>query len=456
MNQEILFTSLIWLALIALFEFKRSHAYYPFDFLLFVNILVVVNFVIPPVAINLFPHYRSGIEFIFNGDYSPRDAMLYTTIVAMAGHGAIIAGYMALKRNTRAQTVFSGGFSNLASYLSGRDISKIALAVGAFGIGAFYVYAQSLGGFETMWKQSYQIRGSYVIAKFGFLKIIATLLVPVFYLALSRLFDVDGSQKLWWLAISAVFGTLGFVLLYHDGSRVFLMVFLLTPLLAFFAHRGHGFYKFLPLLAGLAIVYYLVADEVFLTIFHAQHGMISELKLIFNDAKETFVPRIFALGSGFGFPYFVLNEYLVQVPEFIDYRYLYDLYSGFIILMPSVLVGTDPEYILDINAAVFQAEIPIDILSMGYVSAGVMGMVLLAGLFGAVLAYCDMVFANAKTFFDYIVMAWFLLQVPWLIMYGDPVNAVKRLFATGVVTFIIIIVAILRKRSASRVGELTT
>lgn len=154
--------------------------------------------------------------------------------------------------------------------------------------------------------------------------------------------------------------------------------------------------------------------------------------------------------SEFGFPYVVLSTYMELVPQSIDYRMFEDMYSGFINLMPSVLVGEDPEYILDINRAVFDAENPIDMLSFGYVAYGLTGVVVVSVLFGALIAACDLFFSAPRNFFDIIIRTALLLQVPWLLTYGDPVNGVKRVFAMSVTLAVILMLAAYRSVQVKR------
>jgi len=441
--------SLAWIIMAALFEVRRKKSFYPVDFLSIINVLFILNFAFPPIGMAFFATYEQSLAGIFNGKFHLSGGSIPATLLAFTAHivMASVYAFVVSWRSMYRQRL--GHFSDLTARLHRVDLGLVFLIVGALGVLSFYVYAQSLGGFQKMWDLSFHLRASYVTAKYGFLKIIAIVLVPSFYLAFSQIFDAKGYAKIIWSVGTVIMGALAGFLLIHDGSRLFIVILVLTPILALFSWKEKWFYYAVPSALIAITSFYVVADNIFNTavlgpayavdVFSQNTNMTSQISSKFSR-----------LLSEFGFPYVVLSTYIDLVPDTVGYRYLNDLYNGFIVLMPSFLVGADPEYILDINRIVFDAENPIDLLSFGYVGFGLVGSFVVVVIFGTVIAACDGFFANAKSFFDIIIRTAFLLQIPWLLMYGDPVNGVKRVFATSMMFALIMVFVAFRTYRSNR------
>lgn len=435
--------SIAWFVAVIGYEIRRERACYPVDFLSLTNVIILLAFVIPPLGFLYVDAYELSVRNLFNGTFEPKGISLYVTMMALASHVLIVLIYEGMKRLPFVQKRIVGSFDRVSHSLTSQDITLVVIVLSVVGGIAFALYASSLGGWQKMWDFSHHIRSNKVQAQFGFFKIIAMLLVPAFYLAFASTLEQRGGLKPLWGLLSLFLGIVAFLLLYHDGSRLFLMIFILTPVLAYFAGKERGFYKFFPLIIGIILAYYLFGDSVFKTIF-----LDSEFKVPTFNSEVLFV-KISGLLSEFSFPFFVLAEYIDRVPDTIAYRGVSDVINGFIILLPSVLVGPDPQYIFDINRSIFDAPIPIDALSFGYAAFGLIGTAIVVALFGGLIALCDMFFANAQRPFQIIIRTAFMLQIPWLIMYGDPVNAVKRVFATSVAFVLIMMFVVYRTKMES-------
>ena len=114
------------------------------------------------------------------------------------------------------------------------------------------------------------------------------------------------------------------------------------------------------------------------------------------------------------------------IPDSLPFRGGEDFIAAAILLLPSVLVGKDPDYILGLNLELFQQPLPIDLLSLGYVSFGFGGIFLFVVGYGLVLAACEAAFANSKDWLSALFRVVWMFYVPWWLMYADPMNAVKR------------------------------
>lgn len=428
--------SAVWLLGISVFEVVRPKGGYPFDFLSMVNLLFALNYAVPPLGYALSQSYAEQMARFFPYDgfdpYSPNT--LYVTLTAIAAHVVIVAIYLLSKYLFVAKTSVRGLFPRLTGRLGEKRLYFVTLTLGLLGGTALVLYSISLGGPLRMMQLSQPLSAGDATATYGFLKIIAMLVIPAFFVSLSQALERKAFSRTVWGLLAGAFALTSALLLVHDLGRLQIAMFVLIPVVAWATVRGRGFIFYLPLIAATGWFLLAVFKPTF---YYLTRGGDANLSTLVDALIAPFLKIHIILASlfaEFSFPYFVLEKYLTLIPESLPFRGGEDFIAAAILLLPSVLVGNDPAYILDLNRELFQQPLPIDLLSLGYVSFGFGGIFLFAVGYSLVLAACEAAFADSKGWLSALFKVAWMFYMPWWLMYGDPMNAVKRGFGLIIAT----------------------
>jgi hypothetical protein len=125
----------------------------------------------------------------------------------------------------------------------------------------------------------------------------------------------------------------------------------------------------------------------------------------------------------FAFPVATLANATREVPGEVEFRWFYDLPLAVAYLVPQRLLGVEhPPTVSMVNTARFGATgaVPVDLLSFGYFSAGVPGVVLLMLVVGTVLVFFERILPPSPDPTDCILRAAWILFAAVRVMYGDP------------------------------------
>jgi hypothetical protein len=202
-------------------------------------------------------------------------------------------------------------------------------------------------------------------------------------------------------------------ILFHQAGRASFAAFLMTlPLIAVIqqnhVRRSH-------VVLG-AIV--LVGLVLFGKTFFRPTDLLSERAI---GGSPTELARSFS--REFTFPIVTLANAILSVPALIEWRWFYDFPLSVIYLIPQRLTGLIHEpTITMLNTAIYRADggIPVDLLSLGYFSLFIPGVLLAAGGMGALLGLGERLLPSGP---DPLMAA---LRVSWMVliafrvMYADP------------------------------------
>lgn len=428
--------SAVWLLGIGVFEAIRPKGGYPFDFLSIANLLFALNYAVPPLGYSLSKSYDEQMARFFPYDgfdpYSPNT--LYATLIAIAAHVVIVAIYLLSKHHFFAKTAVHGLFPRLTRRLGEKRLYFVTLTLGLLGGTTFVLYLISLDGLLRMIQLSQPLSTGEATATYGFLKIIAMLVVPAFHVSLSQALERKAFSRTLWGLLAGAFALTSALLLVHDLGRLQIAMFVLIPVVAWGTVRGKGFILHFPLIAAAGWFLLMVFKPTFSYLTRGGDEYLSKLvdALIAPFLEMHII--LASLFAEFSFPYYVLEKYLSLIPDSVPFRGGEDFIAAAILLLPSVLVGKDPDYILGLNLELFQQPLPIDLLSLGYVSFGFGGIFLFAVGYSLVLAACEAAFADTKGWLSALFRVAWMFYVPWWLMYADPMNAVKRGFGLIVAT----------------------
>jgi hypothetical protein len=127
----------------------------------------------------------------------------------------------------------------------------------------------------------------------------------------------------------------------------------------------------------------------------------------------------------FAFPIVTLSNAIVEVPAEVPFRWFYDFPLAVQYIVPQRLTGlTHPPTVSMINSIRFGFDpfggVPVDLVSLGYFSAGVLGVVIVTASFGALLAMFEKVLPATQDALGAVLRVAWMLFLGMRVMYGDP------------------------------------
>ena len=118
-----------------------------------------------------------------------------------------------------------------------------------------------------------------------------------------------------------------------------------------------------------------------------------------------------------------LSNAIVDVPGVVPFRWFYDFPLALEYLVPQRLLGiVHPQTVSMINSQIFNsvAAVPVDLFSLGFFSAGAPGVIVVAALFGALLAVFERLLPATPDPLGAILRAAWMFFLGLRVMYGDP------------------------------------
>jgi hypothetical protein len=195
-------------------------------------------------------------------------------------------------------------------------------------------------------------------------------------------------------------------------------MFLLTFPLARVIRTGRLRLSAVIATAAITFFFLLFGKQVFEALI-TQAALTERLAYIGNDAQK----GVRMVMREFAFPVVVVANASLEVPDKVDYRWLYDFPLAIQYLIPQRLLGvTHPPTVSMLNSALFYAQgtIPVDLVSLGFYTASVPGVVLVLTGFGALLALFERWLPAGPDPVDCVRRSAWILFLCVRVMYGDP------------------------------------
>jgi hypothetical protein len=125
----------------------------------------------------------------------------------------------------------------------------------------------------------------------------------------------------------------------------------------------------------------------------------------------------------FAFPVVTVANATLEVPDVVPFRWFGDFPLAVLYLVPQRLLGiAHPPTVSIINTELFgtTGTVPIDVISLGYFSAGVAGVMALMLVFGMLLVLLERMLPANSDPVECILRAAWILFISLRVMYGDP------------------------------------
>jgi len=467
------FISIVFLCVIVGFEGWRRVSGYPIGLLSVANLIFALNFFVSPLLLAYVPgtDYAIGpfgqvlfILPIVKELALSSESYTQTAVIAFSAYVLMVGVYLLVEKRLHIRPLYT------------KDIPVRWLAVGGIVLATITVVAllkyssnfnneniggqyqflveQYLGqggiddgfGLVKMLKLGILARSDRLDIQWGFLQIVVMLGVPGFIMLSSAGLRLKGVWRGVLLALAVISWAAVVMRTYHAAGRMeFGIVMSLVPLAVVLSSRSR-----ITVLIG---VFGLFVFGMFIGL--ASHAF-------FPDPGQVSVAMVQALGQQFGrsvlymanefaFPFPVVANTLVVVPEVIGYRYFIDIPLAALYMLPNLgSVDAWPEMISHIHERIVPMLLPYDLISFGYYSGGVIGVGLVFVAMGALLALFDAWLRPGTGWLVQCLRAAWMMYLPFRIMYADPYTSMKTGFGLIVGTILILGMVELAKRRAVR------
>lgn len=410
----VLGSSGLLLGIAVVVEIRRSPVRGVIDPLRAASAVYVTCFALVPAILTLFD-WRGFESSVWNWIFARpfRDpAYAEASVLALIGYLAMVAGYGWILSGNRGAAA--------AAPVSDQRLWVVGTGLGVVGLGALAVYSMSIGGVRPLLLDAAAFRGPTppVESPLAFLKNVAPLVLGggvAFYALRER---VTG-----WRAGLATAGfslclLLGVLVLFHQAGRAILAGLLVAYPLISVMRRGR-------VTASLAVVT-LAAGGV---LFAAGKALFQVLRdpVVLATRVGHLIDQPLASGGEmlleFSFPVVVLANAVATVPQVEPFRWFVDLPLAGAYLAPKRLFGLDlPPTVSMVNSQQFSSfgAVPVDLLSLGYYSAGALGAVAVALAFGTLLGVVERRLPPTADPVRAALRAFWLILLAQRVMYGDP------------------------------------
>lgn len=449
MNRAIIITVAVLLTvLIVVTQSVRRQRNVLFDSLTVFNALFLVLFVFIPIWLNvvdLRSFEQTGWRWIFKRHFDD-EAFVTASVITIAAYLAILLGVRLgdITVNTLARIrTLPGGVVNDRTVPGEIFVSGILLLF--IGGTALAVYTWSIGGLRPLVLDALLFRGDAppVISRWAFLKNVgfASLGASYCFYAIKR---APHSRAL--SVASTILFVVSFAVailqLFHAAGRLSLVAYLITFPLAAMAIRREWGWRTMLASVGLILAVVISGKQLFFPRVGAD-AVSSGWRAVGQDISQA--SKDFAIE--FSFPYITLANATVDVPEVSPYRFFADIPLAVVYLVPQRVFGvTHPPMVSMINTDLMSdggsGTIPVDLVSFGYFSAGIAGVLVVTLVFGFVLALSELLFSGER---GAVFRAAVTLFLVFRVMYGDPTLVLQAGFYLLMTVAVLILVRVLRQ-----------
>jgi len=429
-----------------------------FDCVDVASCLYAILFVLIPIYlqfVDLSPLQETDWRWMFRTPFA-NDAFVFASLIALIGYPLILFG----ARGADALLATIARFKRLPrGIVNERTAPGDLLIAGVIllGIGALSLstYIWSIGGLRSFFLEALLLRGwaASVASPLIFLKNVSYALLGASYCFYA--INAGRSPKVGRVTISLLFGLafgLSLIHLYHAAGRLVFVAYVATFPLAAMAQRARWSWRaFVSLgVGGLAII--LFGKPLF-SPRQAAEALASRWEAVGNDASRAITDVVIE----FSFPYVTLANTTLTVPQESPYRLFVDLPLAAQYLVPQRVFGvTHAPMVSMVNTDLLtdggSGTVPVDILSFGYFSAGVVGVVFVTLLLGFLFGLSETLFQGSTGSVFRVSLALFL---GFRVMYGDPSLAMQGGFYL-ILTAGLLVVLMFVRRVLTREPDHTT
>ena len=405
----------------------RQPRWLALDFMRFTSAVYFMAFVVVPLylsTVDLRSFPERSFDWVFTNPFGSEPFALAST-TSLVAYLCIVAGYHRGMRRPRRTPVSNGRPTRggLAS-LSPGYVMFAGVVLAIVGGGALLLYVSQIGGWLVFLISGVAARGGEppTESAFAFLKNVALFSLSASFCFYAVTIDERRrGRRAAAMVMLAATVVMSLAILFHHAGRLQLVAYLVSFPTAGAVRRGgiRARTVVLGLLGFAALV--LFGRQLFL--------VVSDPGLLARQWASLRTDSFYALNLfllEFAFPDVTLANVIVSVPTREAYRWFLDFPLAVVYLIPQRLFNIrHTPSVSTVNTSLFGdllGGIPVDVVSLGYFSAGIVGVVIVAFGFGRLVAVCERRLPATRSGLGSIVRASSLFFVAFRVMYADPVQ----------------------------------
>jgi hypothetical protein len=317
---------------------------------------------------------------------------------------------------------------------------RVGLLCTSAGIVAFVAYAWDAGGIITVLRNSMIMRvvgDENLVGRLAFLKNASLVAIAGSYLLMGAQTGT-GETKLLARVVAWVSYLASLVILYHLAGRLLVVLYLAVfALVRPYSGRRMGIARTAGLvLSGLAVA---VLGKQLFNFYIYRDGLDAQIGRVWLETNDVLSTLMFE----FSFPYGNMCALVKHVPSDLPYRLFLDVPLSIIRLLPKAFFGLNLPNSASRDYSIWQGlgigtELPVDLVSFGYISLGVLGIVIVGYVFGATLRVADDTLSWRSPVVAPLRVAW-IQFLGTRVMYGDPAHGIVSGFGLAVVTVLLVV-----------------
>ncbi|RAZ69640.1 hypothetical protein DP119_02995 [Planococcus maitriensis] len=389
--------------------FRKKNSNKHIEILTMVNVIYLLSFSIVPILVYF---YFENLHIWTQKNDINEIYYLYGSFISLIVYLLIILAYsFSLKLSVKPLNLVEDQKKNFS------------FAISLYFVGFFFLilFIQGVGGFSNFLETNTLYRsGDIEVSSVAFARNLS-MFIPVashiFYYNLIKNRNYIFSFQLLMTILSFLTSLL---IYYNRAGRLSLLIYLATFFVIYNLVTKRNIKKYLLIFSPIILWFIMYGKSIY---------------NIFFQNNRPIINREFSLEiilSEFVFPFYTLANTL-KYPFFNDSPRLFvDFIIAFVNLLPSALIPFDvPKNVTQLNTESFGdiSGIPIDMISLGYHSFGLAGVILITICFGILIGYVQRKFSLKEVNITIVFYAHFLFFLPLRIPYAEPTNFLKGNFA---------------------------
>lgn len=424
--------SLFLMGTVLIFELLRPKLY-KVDYLSAINFVFLLAFGVVPTYIILFYKQMTWSTIFYNHISEP--AFLFGSLLSVLFYISVVFTYYftgKIKFVNKLES-FSG---KLFTETKDKEYFKVAFILFLVGGSSLIVYMNILGGFSEYIRLGPLLRssGSYFQHPLMFLKNITPLLTIAAFIMYALFKRSKKFTKFMYFTFFIISFLGGSLVVFHSSGRMTLFLFLITIPVAEIIYKNK---IKISTLVSTSLLF------LFIVLFGGRIMNVNESPSAQSLPEENFLTAII---QEFSFPFTNIANNIILFPAQYSFRGgIGDILKGFSDILPNQLLFFDffkGENATSFNTNQFGAAgtLPIDILSFGYVSFGIAGVMIVGILLGFSARFTEILFSYRGNIIASIFYVNWMFFFAFRIMYGDPGHAYASSFELIVAVLLILLV----------------
>ncbi len=441
-------------------EFFRQRRLLYVDFLRGVSFVFVVIYSIVPFMLYVIgPNPSPRFFWIYTIDYQDPYLSIPALLMAIIGYICIVLGYSFSSKGTRKRSLLRF-ISTSLERINHRTWLTIAIVLGSLSLISLLLYSvRRSASIYILLMYAGDLRvGRYIPgvkeSSFTFLTWAMPVIAATFIL-LGLLLDnkVELRKRKYsrvsslLLLLLALFGVaLSSIVLWMRAGRLHLLNFFLVIFIVLLTHTKSRLLHFFSYISTIAVIS---------TIFLFGKYLFGATKYIeFSSTTQEFLQL---LAAELSFPFLSLVNTIAHIEH---YRYFVDFILAPLYVLGPPLWKIFADSTLELPLSVAKentslilgttewGEIPVDIITLGYFNAGIIGVVLTGLLFGILIGLMERLFSShTQGVLGVLRIGWIVLISTVGIIYADPVNVLRDGLYLILPTALVVVTSLAIRRS---------